>query len=223
MKTKTLVCLFFFFIVQAYAQTEESGIDSLTNDNEGVLVIPPLNEQLKVGIKFGTGATMMLGEELQNPRLSYMISGGAYLRYRFAKHLSLQPELNISFRGSNFANGNNQYSKIVMYYIDLPVLFMYGFNEKNTSNLLAGFQYCRLLNSSLYLTNEPTPVSSAPKFKNNDLMAVLGAQFHTPFIGFQLAAKYGLIDLNNGLLPNLNPTNTGKDIHQFVVELNVLF
>jgi hypothetical protein len=62
-----------------------------------------------------------------------------------------------------------------------------------------------------------------PSIKKDDLAAIIGTQFHTPFIGFQIAAKYGLIDINNGLLPNLNPPNTGKNIHHFVVEINLLF
>ncbi len=114
MKIKILICFILFSITQTYAQTEDAVSDSLAEDDIGELIIPALNEQLKVGIKFGTGITTMLGNELQNPKLLYTINGGAYLRYRFAKHWSLQPELNISFRGSNFANGNNQYSKIAM-------------------------------------------------------------------------------------------------------------
>ncbi len=55
------------------------------------------------------------------------------------------------------------------------------------------------------------------------MFGVLGAQFHTPFVGFQVVAKYGFMNINNGLLPNIKPANTGKDIHQFIIELNLLF
>lgn len=207
------------------AQNDSTQTDStkIEEEEESVLVIPPINEQLKVGIKFGTGICMLTGNELTNPRPAYSLSGGAYLRYRFKRHWFVQPEVNIAFKGGNFDNGTSQYSRIRMYYVDVPVLLMRGLNEKNTSNIFVGLQYSLLLNASLSLKNDPLPSSVAPSVKNNDLAAVIGTQFHTPFVGFQIAAKYGLIDINNGLLPDLNPTNTGKDIHHLVLEINLLF
>ncbi|MES2779607.1 MAG: outer membrane beta-barrel protein [Bacteroidota bacterium] len=205
------------------AQTDSTETDSAEDNSEAVLVIPPINEQLKVGIKFGSGVCTLLGNELANPRPSYMLSGGAYLRYRFKRHWFIQPEACITYKGSNFNNGTAQYQSVRMYYIDVPVLLMLGLNDENTSNVFVGLQYSRLLNASLYLKDAPLPESTAPAIKKDDLAAVLGTQFHTPFVGFQIAVKYGLIDINNGLLPNLNPPNTGKDIHHFTIEINFLF
>ncbi|MES2558588.1 MAG: outer membrane beta-barrel protein [Bacteroidota bacterium] len=204
------------------AQTDTTQTEEEDN-SEATLVIPPINEQLKVGIKFGTGVSTLVGNELKNPVPAYMLTGGAYLRYRFKPHWFIQPEVNISFKGSNFDNGVLQYESLRMYYVDVPVLLMRGLNKQNTSNVFAGLQYSRVLNTYLYLTDEQIPVSPSPAIKQHDLAAVLGTQFHTPFVGFQIAAKYGLFDINNGLLPNLDPPNTGKDIHHFVVEINLLF
>jgi hypothetical protein len=224
MEHARFVCLMLLLsaTICSSAQTDSTQADEEDN-SEPTLVIPPINEQLKAGIKFGTGVSTLLGNELSNPRPSYMISGGAYLRYRFKKHWFVQPEANIAFKGSNFNNGTLQYESLRMYYVDVPVLLMRGLNEQNTSNVFAGLQYSRVLNASIYLKDEPLPESSSPAIKNDDLAAVAGAQFHTPFVGFQIAVKYGLIDINNGILPNLNPPNTGKDIHHFVVEFNLLF
>jgi Outer membrane protein beta-barrel domain len=227
MKNVRFLCfsLLLLGVLVCNAQTDSTQTDStrIEEEEESVLVIPPINEQLKIGIKFGSGLCMLTGNELTNPRPSYSLSGGAYLRYRFKRHWFLQPEASFAFKGGNFDNGNLQYSRIRMYYVDVPVLLMRGLNEKNTSNVFIGLQYSRLLNATIYLKDEPLPESTAPKIKKDDLAAVLGAQFHTPFVGFQFALKYGLIDLNNGILPNLNPTNTGKDIHHLVLEINLLF
>lgn len=205
-----------------YAQTDSSTVNEDDN-TEPTMVIPPINEQLKAGVKLGGGLSVLLGDELKNPVPTYLMTGGAYIRWRFKPHWSLQPELNITFRGSNFNNGDLEYSEIVMYSLDVPVLLMYGWNENNTGNILVGAQYSRLLNSSLYLTNAVIPENTAPSLTKNDLMAVVGTQFHTPYVGFQIAAKYGLIDMNNGLLSNLNPPNTGKSIHPFLFEITLLF
>jgi hypothetical protein len=206
----------------ANAQNDDEEMDS-TLGEDPVFVIPPINEKLKIGVKMGTGASVMLGHELQNPRPHYMISGGVYLHYRFGKHWSVQPETNFAFKGSNFKNGTDQYASIVMYTIDVPVLLMYGFDEKNTKNIFTGIQYSRTLNKSLYNTDAPIAEPTEPRLHNDDWFAVLGTQIQTPWVGFQIAAKYGLRDLNTGLIPNLNPPNTGKDIHMFAFEINLLF
>lgn len=207
------------------AQTDSTKTDNtpIEEEEESVLVIPPINEKLKVGIKFGSGLCMLTGNELTNPRPSYSLSGGAYLRYRFKKHWFIQPEATIAFKGGNFDNGNLQYSRLRMYYVDIPVLLMRGLNDQNTSNVFVGLQYSRLLNASIYLKDGLIPEATAPIIKKDDVAAVLGTQFHTPFVGFQFAVKYGLFDINNGILPNLNPINTGKDIHHLVLEINLLF
>ena len=55
----------------------------------------------------------------------------------------------------------------------------------------------------------------------------IGALFDHPiyagFIGFQLVAKYGLLNINNGLISGLNPPLKNKDIHNFAFEVNFLF
>ncbi len=221
MRYYLLCCLLCWMGAGAFAQVDPQTPDSLADEEESRLVVPVLNEQFKAGVKLGAGASMLLGNELQNPKPSYALNGGAYLRYRFKKHMSVQPELTISFRGAAFDNDNLEYEKIYAYWVDLPVLLLYGFDEKNTKNILCGLQYSRLLNSSLFLTGSSVPEATSPRLTKNDLLAVVGTQFQTPFVGFQLLAKYGLVDLNNGL--NLNPPNTGKDIHQFIIELNLLF
>jgi hypothetical protein len=222
MKHLLLLLTCYFVSTFAFAQIDTSQVDG-NEDDDTRLVIPAINEQLKAGVKIGGGLSVLLGDELQNPVPTYLLTGGAYIRWRFKPHWNLQPEFNITYRGSKFNNGNLEYQEIVMYSLDIPVLLMYGFNEQNTSNIVAGIQYSRLLNSSLYLTDALVSENTAPALTKNDLMVVAGAQFHTPFVGFQILAKYGLIDMNNGLLPNLNPPNTGKSIHPFLLEINLLF
>jgi hypothetical protein len=52
---------------------------------------------------------------------------------------------------------------------------------------------------------------------------VAGTQFYGGFVGFQIVAKYGLLNINNGLISGLNPLFKNKDIHNFVLEINLLF
>jgi hypothetical protein len=129
----------------------------------------------------------------------------------------------VAFKGSNFKNADNQYAAITMYTLDVPVLLMFGLTPQNTANVFAGAQYSRILNKALFLKGSSVPESPSPAIHNDDVFAIVGTQFHTPFVGFQIAAKYGLRNLNSGTSWILNPTNTGKQIHQFVFEINLLF
>lgn len=204
------------------AQTETDSTRAV-EDDEPVLVKPNVNEAFKFGVKLGVGAGMLIGSELQNPRPARILNGGAYIRYRFKPHWSIQPELNINFRGSSFNNSSGEYGLIRTFYLDLPVLIVRGLNEQNTSNIIGGIQYSQQLGATLYLEQATLPESNSPKLTPYDVAVMAGMQFHTPFIGFQILAKYGFIDLNDGLLPNLKPANNGGSIHQAGIEVNLLF
>jgi len=199
--------------------------DSLANeeDDPGVLVIPPINEKIKLGVKLGCGLFMIGGKEAINPYPIFGLVGGGYFRYRFNTHWALQTETNISIRGGKFGNKVDEYGTIRTYFVDIPVLLMYGLNEKNTSNVFVGTQYSNLLNSILFKTNSQVQESQSPALNKHDLMVMAGAQFHTPFVGFQLAVKYGLLDANKGLLPAVGPANQGKNLQHMAFEFSFIY
>lgn len=198
--------------------------DSLDNEvDDGAWAIPPINEKMKLGVKLGGGAFMMGGEEANNPSPLFGLVGGAYFRYRFNDHWAFQPEVNIAIKGGKFGNKVDEYETIRTYFIDIPILFTYGFNEKNTSNVLMGLQYGYLLNAVLYRKDALAAEGGTPALNKHDIMLVAGGQFHTPFVGFQLALKYGLLDANKGLLPNVGPVNQGKNLRHLAFEFCFIF
>ncbi len=194
-----------------------------TNNDEETWVKPEINPELKIGIKLGSGISTMVGKESNTNTFYFNLMGGMYLKYRFKPHWMIQPEISVSRRGSNFDNGPTEYSRIQCYYLDFPFLLMRGLNEKNNSIIAIGVQYSRLLNSSIYQYKDAYPQSSKPGLAKNDFLIVGGAQFHTPFVGFQFLCKYGLIDINDGLLPTLPPVSQGKSLHNLSIEFNFLF
>jgi hypothetical protein len=135
----------------------------------------------------------------------------------------VQAETNISYRGSNFANGTGAYNSIKCYYIDIPVLLFYGFNEKNTVNIVGGLQYAYLMSASMFTEGSALAEQDEPALNKNDVMVALGSQFHTPFVGFQLLFKYGLLNVDKGLLPNVPPVNTGNPMHNLTFEIGFIF
>ncbi len=217
-----LLIIFFSMSLSALAQEPQDSLQDEEEDER--IVVPPMNEKTKLGIKIGLGTAIMLGKEPNHPRPSLCLDGGMYFRYRFTRHWSVQPELTITYRGSNFSNSTDEYGSIRSYYLDFPLLLMYGLNENNTRNIVGGVQYSRLLNASIYKVGAlGSPEEGAPALNNNDLLLIGGMQWHTPFVGFQVFLKYGLFNANKGLLPTLKPVSTGLPMHNCSLEINFIF
>lgn len=222
MRFLLLITFILFSFVCFSQQTDTTGVPE--EYDEGVLVKPDNSGPLKLGLKLGAGYSSMLGKELENPAGTFGIDGSAYLRYRFKPMFAFQTEVGASFRGGNFNNGPGEYSSIKTYYIDLPAMIVIAVDKTTNNHIIAGVQYSRLVNSSLYLTNSVSPETNAPSLKKDDVMALIGMQFYTPFVGFQILAKIGVLDINDGLMgANTKPKYKGKDIRNLAIELNFLF
>lgn len=213
-----LYILIFLLPTITLAQTEVPEAD------EGEPIVmekPELNPVLKPGVRLGIGASMMVGNETTTASPSLMMTGGAYVRYRFARHWMIQPEVAVTSKGGDFNNAPGEYGQIRCYFIDAPVLLMFGFNEYNTNNVVFGAGYSRLLSAAQFAVGGF--VSETPKLNQNDLMIMSGAQFHTPFFGIQIMLKYGLLNANQGLVPAMRPVNQGKNLNHLTFDINFLF
>ena len=220
LSTILLICL----SIVSYAQQADSTINLADND-EVVIIKPDNSAPLKIGLKLGVGYSDFMGSEFAHSVGRIGVNGSAYIRYRFKTKWSFQTEVGASFRGSNFSNTSSEYSSIRMYYIDIPVMLAYAFDKTNNDLIIAGFQYSYLLNSTLYISDAALPEANSPSFKTSDIPLILGVQFNTPFVGFQILSKYGLANLNqNQQWPsNAKPANSFGTIHNFSIEFNLLF
>lgn len=223
-KAKCVFLLLILSILFAYPSFAQTDADNAEDDDEiGALVQPEINPDLKAGIKLGSGFSMLVGAETNTSRPYFSLLGGAYLKYKFKMHWFIQPETMVSRRGSNFRNGVDEYARIQLYYIDVPLLFGRGLDAKNTSIVFTGLQYSRLINSSIFRQRSVVPEGITPRVNKNDILVAAGAQFHTPFVGFQFMFKYGLLNVNQGLVPSLPPVNKGLNLNNLIFEFNLLF
>ncbi|MBP9185729.1 MAG: outer membrane beta-barrel protein [Bacteroidia bacterium] len=222
---RLFLMLFLFVANFAMAQVDSTDLD---DDNEGdndaiEWLKGDMNEDQEFGIRLGTNTSIMLGGELDNPRPMFGLNGAVYFRKKTSPKNAYQADLGVSIRGSNFNNPIGQYHKLVTYYLDLPLTWVRSINQNNTSQLITGLQFSHLLNSSIYINSESLAEIEKPKLAPLDVLVVLGTQFYGGFVGFQIVAKYGLLNINNGLVSGLNPAFKNKDIHNFALELNLLF
>ena len=208
-----LICL-----VWLIAQSDSSSANA---DEPIVMEKPELNPSLKAGVRLGLGASMMIGSETTTAIPQLMLTGGAYVRYRFSRNWMIQPELSITSKGGSFRNKPDEYGQIRCYFIDAPLLLIYGLNTNNTVNMALGASYSRLLSAAQFAVGGS--ISEKPAINPNDFMLMAGAQFHTPFLGIQVMLKYGLLNANRGLVPNMRPLNQGKNLNHITFDVNFLF
>jgi hypothetical protein len=215
--------LMMLFATVAIAQTDSSDLADEEEEDSFEWLKGDMNEDQEFGIRLGTNTTTMLGGELDNPRPMFGLNGAVYYRKKVSPKNAFQLDLAVSLRGSNFANPVGEYNKLVTYYVDFPLTWVRSINANNSTHLITGLQYSHLLNTSIFIKPNTFAETEKPKLKLNDVLLVAGTQFYGDFVGFQILAKYGLLNINNGLISGLNPLLKNKDIHNFVLEINLLF
>jgi hypothetical protein len=220
-----------FLIIVAYlicsnllkAQVEEN-IDSTLEEDETrpVKVLP--DNKYKFGIKLGCQLSTLTGEENSNNTPNFGLNGGVYMRRKFkSEKWGYQIELNGSFRGSNFTPKDNEYSAIRLFYLDLPILCFINLTKDETHKILFGPQVSYLLTSSIYKGPFLDRYDSIPNLNKFDVLACVGYNYKMGHVSLQTMIKYGFMSINNGLLQGIKPTNTGKSMNNFLLELNFLF
>lgn len=171
----------------------------------------PSKRKQKVGVKIGFCESWVNGNTLQNMRPQTGIQGGVYYRININNSLNLQTELDASYRGARFNNGELGYSRLALFYIDLPVYLMVNFKGNNKSNLFFGPQLSYMVRSSLFLGNEYFATFSELPLRQFDFAAAAGFHQNFDILGLQLAFKYGLRNIarnfNNYPIPGKSATN----------------
>ncbi len=218
-----LVLICFFTINNLKAQVEEVA-DSTLQDDEVILVKPEPDGKYKYGIKLGVQFSTLLGNENENNLTRFGINGGVYLRKKFKNEKwGYQVELNGSLRGSYFKGGPNDYSLIRLVYLDLPTLFFVNVSKNQNNKILFGPQFSYLLTSAIYKGEASVAYNSEPNLNKFDILACSGYQVRLGHVAIQSLFKYGLININNGLLPEVSPKSQGKNMNNFSFELNFIF
>lgn len=222
---KIVVFFVFLCFVNSLQAQDYDGIDSTLEDDEErpVKILP--DGKYRFGIKLGTHFSTVLGDENPDNSLRFGINGGLYMRRKFKSQVwGYQLEANGSLRGSNF-NGNNtdQYSTLRLVYVDVPMLLFFNLSKDESQKIVVGPQLSYLLTGALYKYGSSLPIEGEPKIKKYDLLGCLGYQINAGHVTIQTMLKYGFYNMNEGLLPDVKPLNRGKNMNNFMFELNLLF
>ncbi|MFY0643999.1 MAG: PorT family protein [Bacteroidia bacterium] len=178
----------------------------------------------KLGIKTALNFSSLIGTELQNPAPRFGYTAGAYFRTELNKNWGFQAEVLGNFKGSNFNNGEGEYQSIATFYLDFPLLLAYNIKSEK-HQILIGPQVGYLGLSSMYLAKNSKAYINGLGLHPFALDGVLAYQQIGKTVGWQVGAKLGILDINNGLhFENVKPeTNTNGSIRSLSFEIGLLF
>ena len=182
-----------------------------------------LNTDYKLGIKTAINLSTFSGTELENPRLRFGYSAGAYFWVKLNKNYRFQSELLANFKGSNFNNADDEYSRITTFYMDLPLLF--GYEVAENQLIYIGPQLGYLALSSMYIGKLAKPHENGLPLKPFSIEACAVYQSNGKLMGLQGGVKLGLLNINDGInFVNVNPpTGNNGVIRSISLELGMLF
>ena len=160
-----------------------------------VLSVQPAFAQLQLGFKAGANFSNFTGADFPNTETESLTRPyvGAYVRWRFANNLGLQPEVLFSEQGAKFKSGAEEFDAKVSY-LNIPIMLQYHF----------GNLYAELGPQVGFKLDEDAPDSLSGDFaKSNDVAIAFGLGFETK-IGLGINARYimGLTSVGEYEAPN---------------------
>ncbi|MBC7426248.1 MAG: PorT family protein [Bacteroidia bacterium] len=179
-----------------------------------------------LGLKIGFGFSTLSGTGLENPRPYFGYAIAMYQRFHLNKKKSFafQYEIAARFKGANFANGDSGYSKLSLFYIEMPLLASIKLNksERLPSYILFGIQPGLLVKSTLAISeSRKTPSYFDLPLANFDIAPVIAFQFALANrVGVQFGFKYGLRNVATNNFNSGNPKFNLKDQPRIVPFIN---
>jgi hypothetical protein len=170
------------------------------------------NAQISIGIKGGVNVSNFTGNNFDTIKAKSLVAFhiGAFLRFKFGRHLVLHPELLFSSQGAKLDDQGNE-STYKVSYINIPVVLQY--------ETIGGF-YLEAGPQFGFKVSEDIPNSTIENFaKETDFSIALGLGYHTKG-GFGIGARYtvGISKVGDFDSANINP-----DFKNGVIQISLFY
>lgn len=217
----TLSFVFLLCFFGAFAQIDSTDL----HDEPSDWLKPSPDEKSRLGVLMGIQTSTILGTALPNNQIMFGLNGGVYGRYNFKGGWTIQQQVQASFKGSNFSATGDEIAAMRMLYLDCPFLILKKLSKQSKHSLGLGIQYGYRLSTAMYINEKSYPSGASPKLDYNDWSPLIAYQYQFEYFALQSAVKYGLRDINLGAPwpDNAKPLNNGGSMHNFAVELNIIF
>jgi hypothetical protein len=151
----------------------------------------------KLGVRIGVGRNWLYAPEMQKSIGQIGLQGAAYYRLGIRKRFDLNLELGACYRGTRFdeKDTGNVYSRLGLFYVEMPLLGIYSFDEKKKHNLMFGPCVAYLVKPALYIGNDYYPAFTNLPIKKWDFSLALGYLLSGDYVGLYVGYKHGLNNL----------------------------
>lgn len=182
--------LFFLFVGSLSAQQYRKD----ENDEK------PGSIPQKVGVRIGLGRYWLNAPEMMKSDGQVGVQGAIYYRFGLHKRFDLNLELGACYRGSKFsgADTGNFYSRLGLFYMELPILGIISMDGNKKHNILVGPAFSYLIKPSLFIRKDYYPAFTAMPIKKWEIAATLGYMYSGEYVGVYIGYKHGLNNLANG-------------------------
>lgn len=183
----------------------------------------PENQNFKISIKMGANMSTLVGTELQNPRPKISYHAGVYYLQKLSNSLALYTEFGGAIKGSKFKNGLDEYNRVNLFELSLPVMLNFEIKENQVFGL--GVAPTTYPISSVYLQGKSQTHQNKLGLKPIGLDIVTGYTKYYDVIALQILASYGVININDNLYFDKAKPLTGKGgtIYPVSLSINILF
>ncbi|MBT8326372.1 MAG: PorT family protein [Bacteroidia bacterium] len=183
------------------------------------------NSKNRIGIKTSINTSSIRGTEFENPRLKFGYTAGAFYQQYLNENWNFYTEFVGNFKGSNFKNDIDEYNRVSLFYIDVPLMLMYNLDDDKKQSVLLGPYASYLALSAVYVGSQRKAELSNIALKPFDFGIAGFYQLNGKFTTLQVGAKIGLYNINNGVnFEDITP-ETGKNgtISNLGIEIGMLF
>lgn len=165
--------------------------------------VEPDSRPQKVGVRIGFGNYWLRAPEMRDGSPQFGVQGAIYYRIALSKRFDLNTELGACYRGSKFPVGDNDtgyvYSRLGLFYMELPVLAMISLDEKKNHILVVGPTLSYLAKPSLFIGTDYLssyyPTFTRLPLNRWEVGAALGYMFSSKYIGLYIGYKHGLTNV----------------------------
>lgn len=167
----------------------------------------------KVGVRIGFGNHWLNAPEMRESNSLRSIQGAIYYRVGLTKRFNLNIEAGACYRGARFAENSQDtgyvYSRLGLFYLELPVLAMIALDKKDKHMLVFGPTLSYLIKPSLFIGYQPDghfqpPIFTELPIKRWDFGAAVGYMLNTKYVGLYVGYKHGFSNIA-GDFANTNP------------------
>jgi hypothetical protein len=222
-----VLCFLFSLILASNLVFGQSDSSSQYEDEDEFVfwTKPSSDEPFRLGIKMGMQLTGISGTAIPNPTPMFGLLGGGYGRINWKGGWSLQQEVQVSFRGSNYQADPGGIRSLRLLYIDAPLYLMKQFKRNGPHKIGIGVQFAHQISAAMYIDEKAFPTGSSPSLDKNDWLSAAAYQYQLNYFAVQVAGKYGMRNVNLGRPwpENAKPLNNNEKLHNFVFELNLIF